>query len=87
MLTKELGLPDDARFNQDCSLRKLIACLIFLTHVNSDKPARCALHTDSENLNLPVSFKDFVSTWTFVGARSQTAIKCHAGLMTSRQSI
>jgi len=52
-----------------------------------DKPARCALTADSINLKYLLSCKEFVSTWCFIGARSQTAIKCHAGLLISLQSI
>jgi len=40
------------------------------------KPARCAL--SAGNIT---SLSEWVQTWSFIGARAQSAIKCHKGLL------
>jgi hypothetical protein len=53
----------------------------------ADKPARWAVSSGNDHVIRLLEAKDWVSTWTFKGAKSQSAIKCHWGLQTSIASI
>lgn len=53
----------------------------------ADKPARCALSNRNDNFNRLQEMKKWIGTWQFIGARAQSAIKCHWGLQTSITSI
>ena len=54
-------------------------------HLSRLLSSRCALSANNANCLAPL--KDWVRTWSFIGARAQSAIKCHDGLLTSLQSI
>src|SRR6218665_2702682 len=52
-----------------------------------DKPARWALSKRYEHLEQLLVFKEWVGKWHFLGARSQSQIKCKEGLQMSIMSI
>jgi len=53
----------------------------------ADKPARCAISSGGDSWNTLVTLREWVAKWEFIGARSQSQIKCHQGLMASLHSI
>jgi hypothetical protein len=61
--------------------------LMNLRVCTADKPARCALPNRNDNFNRLQKMKQWIGTWHFIGARAQSAIKCHWGLQTSITSI
>ena len=53
----------------------------------SDRPARCAVTNQNDNLRRLDELKTWISSWKFKGTRSQSAIKCHWGLLVSIASV
>lgn len=86
IVTKELP-PEAASTAEFIQQMDCLFDMLNSRKLNADKEARCAVTHDSDITARLTEINSWISTWKFVGARSQTGIKSHWGLQTSVKSI